>query len=159
MTRNEQIDIASIDWWLNKVNQNGDAEMAFKAGAMWADAHPRWISVEDELPKDGDSVIVMQDVHGNTHFTACEFLSAKQLADVTDFHVRSDAYLGVSKNAEVTLGAVTHWMPLPQPSKKRGEHTKEEIKGNQGKIFPNRIIGTEEHIRTALDVIEKGGEQ
>lgn len=40
MTRNEQIDIASLDWWMNEVNQNGDAEMAFKAGAAWADAHP-----------------------------------------------------------------------------------------------------------------------
>lgn len=83
--------------------------------------HPRWISVEDELPKEGDSVIIMQDVHGNKHFTACEFLSAKQLANVTDFHVKSDAYLGVSKNAEVTLGAVTHWMPLPEAPKKGGK--------------------------------------
>ena len=38
MTRNEQIHIASLDWWLNKVNQNGDAEMAFVAGAKWADS-------------------------------------------------------------------------------------------------------------------------
>lgn len=25
---------------------------AFKAGARWADAHPNWISVEDELPTE-----------------------------------------------------------------------------------------------------------
>ncbi len=37
---------------------------------------------------------------------------------------------------------------------------KEEIKGNQGTISPNRIIGTPEHIQVALDVMnEKGGEQ
>lgn len=77
--------------------------------------HPRWISVEDELPEKGDIVIVMQDAYGNIHFTACEFISAMQLCDVTDFHVRSDAYLGITKKAEITLGAVTHWMPLPQP--------------------------------------------
>ena len=57
MTRNEQIDIASLDWWLNKVNQSGDAEMAFKAGASWADAHPSWISVEDELPEENKWVL------------------------------------------------------------------------------------------------------
>lgn len=75
----------------------------------------RWISVEDALPEKGDIVIVVQDAYGNIHFTACEFISAMQLCDVTDFHVRSDAYLGITKKAEVTLGAVTHWMPLPQP--------------------------------------------
>lgn len=88
---------------------------AFEAGVEWADGHPRWISVEDELPEKGDIVIVMQDAYGNIHFTACEFISAMQLCDVTDFHVRSDAYLGITKKAEITLGAVTHWMPTPQP--------------------------------------------
>ena len=88
---------------------------AFEAGVEWADGHPRWISVEDELPEKGDIVIVMQDAYGNIHFTACEFISAMQLCDVTDFHVRSDAYLGITKKAEITLGAVTHWMPMPQP--------------------------------------------
>lgn len=94
---------------------------AFEAGVEWADGHPRWISVEDELPEKGDIVIVMQDAYGNIHFTACEFISAMQLCDVTDFHVRSDAYLGITKKAEITLGAVSHWMPLPQPPKKGGE--------------------------------------
>ena len=94
---------------------------AFEAGVEWADGHPRWISVEDELPEKGDIVIVMQDAYGNIHFTACEFISAMQLCDVTDFHVRSDAYLGITKKAEITLGAVTHWMPLPQPPKEGGE--------------------------------------
>lgn len=94
---------------------------AFTEGAEWADGHPRWISVEDELPEKGDIVIVMQDAYGNIHFTACEFISAMQLCDVTDFHVRSDAYLGITKKAEITLGAVTHWMPLPQPPKEGGE--------------------------------------
>ena len=94
---------------------------AFEAGVEWADRHPRWISVEDELPEKGDIVIVMQDAYGNIHFTACEFISAMQLCDVTDFHVRSDAYLGITKKAEITLGAVTHWMPLPQPPKEGGE--------------------------------------
>jgi len=94
---------------------------AFEAGVEWADGHPHWISVEDELPEKGDIVIVMQDAYGNIHFTACEFISAMQLCDVTDFHVRSDAYLGITKKAEITLGAVTHWMPLPQPPKEGGE--------------------------------------
>lgn len=91
---------------------------AFLNGIDYAEHHPRWTSVEDELPEKGDIVIVMQDAYGNIHFTACEFISAMQLCDVTDFHVRSDAYLGITKKAEITLGAVTHWMPLPEPPAK-----------------------------------------
>ena len=91
---------------------------AFLNGIDYSEHHPRWRSVEDELPEKGDIVIVMQDAYGNIHFTACEFISAMQLCDVTDFHVRSDAYLGITKKAEITLGAVTHWMALPLPPAK-----------------------------------------
>lgn len=41
----------------------------------------------------------------------------------------------------------------------RLQYGKEEIKGNQGKISPNRIIGTEEHIKVALDVLDKKGDE
>lgn len=48
---------------------------------------------------------------------------------------------------------VRYWLDARLP------YEKEEIKGNQGEISLNRIIGTEEHIKIALDVMEKGGEQ
>ena len=124
MTREEQIDVASLNWWMNEVNQNGDAEMAFKAGAMWADAHHRWISVDDALPEEDGKYLFFSTRGG----MQCAYY-----------------YKGL------TMGStITHWMPLPPT---------EGIRENQGKISPNRIIGTEEHIKIALDVMEKGGEQ
>lgn len=115
MTRQEELDEA----WCKYMGKCSTEILHALAFALrWCDQHPRWISVEDELPEKGDIVIVMQDAYGNIHFTACEFISAMQLCDVTDFHVRSDAYLGITKKAEITLGAVTHWMALPSPPEK-----------------------------------------
>lgn len=114
MTRQEQIKQAGYAAYYDPYDPEGTVKQdAFEKGAEWADEHPHWISVEDELPEKGDIVIVMQDAYGNIHFTACEFISAMQLCDVTDFYVRSDAYLGITKKAEITLGAVTHWMRIP----------------------------------------------
>jgi len=118
MTRQDEL-IESFCKYRGKCSTEIIHALAF--ALKWCNAHPNWISVEDELPEKGDIVIVMQDAYGNIHFTACEFISAMQLCDVTDFHVRSDAYLGITKKAEITLGAVTHWMPLPEPPKKGGE--------------------------------------
>jgi hypothetical protein len=39
-----------------KLNQV-DKEDAFIAGAAWADGHPHWVRVADELPKDGAVVL------------------------------------------------------------------------------------------------------
>lgn len=43
-------------------------------------------------------------------------------------------------------GDVTHWMPLPAPASASGKPT-------------NCIIGTAEHIKVALDVLDKKGEE
>ncbi|MBQ1758678.1 MAG: DUF551 domain-containing protein [Prevotella sp.] len=83
--------------------------------AIWADSHPHWISVEDELPKEGDAILAMQDIHGNHWFTACQFIKADVRRGIVDFFVKSDAHIGISVDGKVTLGHVSHWMPLTAP--------------------------------------------
>ena len=89
--------------------------------------HPHWISVEDELPKDGAYVVTINKVG---------------LKEVRHFY--HDKWFSSFGNE---YGDVTHWMPTPQPpvvSKSENAH----------------IIGTEEHIKVALDVLDKkGGEE
>lgn len=76
-------------------------EATFIAGAKWADAHPRWISVEDELPKENGRYLFYHDKIG------------VQLA-----YYYND--LSLDK-------AVTHWMPLPSVEH-LNEKIKKEVK-------------------------------
>lgn len=90
-------------------------DVGFECGVEWADAHPHWISVDDELPKEGDAILTMQDIQGNHWFTACQFIKADVCSGIVDFFVKSDAHIGISVDGKVTLGHVSHWMPLPAP--------------------------------------------
>ena len=142
MKRNEQIRAEAH----RRYNGSTFFELKFIEGAEWADAHPRWISVEDELPPKNseydDNSIEVLATDGNRVYKAiyriCEFYSGWVTYDFWP------------------LDNITHWMPLPAPPKKgstRLPYEKEEIS-------PNCIIGTPEHIQVALDVInKKGGEQ
>lgn len=117
MTRKEQIKeylrvIGSGDM------ENIPFDVGFECGVEWADSHPHWISVEDELPKEGDAILAMQDIQGNHWFTACQFIKADVCRGIVDFFVKSDAHIGISVDGKVTLGHVSHWMPLPAPPKK-----------------------------------------
>ena len=60
----------------------------------WADAHPRWISINDELPNEDGMYIFLQS---GIIYTAMYYKS-----------------IGLHRD-------ITHWMPLPQPPKKGGE--------------------------------------
>lgn len=81
--------------------------LSFTLGARWADKHPHWIRVEDELPKgfafitDGDDVLI-----GKYNFE-------KGLWGVRNKTMF--AYTLLPANWKVT-----HWMPLPSV-----EHLKE----------------------------------
>lgn len=75
----------------------------FMWGADWAEDNPNWISVDDEMPKGQEDVLVavvgMDDVmkgywNGGRWFI-CD--------DSSEWH------------------NITHWMPLPSPPKKGGE--------------------------------------
>lgn len=121
MTREQQIEKASIGRYPEWGEQQHALELAFQAGCHWADSHTNWISVEDELPKEGDAILTMQDIQGNHWFTACQFIKADVCSGIVDFFVKSDAHIGISVDGKVTLGHVSHWMPLPSI-----EHLKEK---------------------------------
>ena len=84
-------------------------EIGFIEGAVWADAHPHWISVEDEMPKGGFAIITNGD----------DVLVGKYNFEKGLWGVRNKtmfAYTLLPANWKVT-----HWMPLPQAPKKGGE--------------------------------------
>ena len=66
-----------------------DVQDAFEQGARWADAHPHWISVEDD---------------GNPIDTGWYIFTTGKIVDV-------GYYLGGNEWRDVHP---THWMPLPQ---------------------------------------------
>ena len=65
---------------------------AFRAGAHWADSHPHWIPVEEELPKKDGKYLFYDEVLG---------------------HEVSIYYDGVT-----LVPSITHWMPLPPAPRK-----------------------------------------
>ena len=64
---------------------------AFIAGARWADYHPNWISVEDELPKE----------------------KGKYMFRLSNGDMCYETYYPKLK----LLDNVTHWMPIVPPRK------------------------------------------
>ena len=88
MKREQQIEKASIGRYPEWGEQQHALELAFQAGAMWADSHPHWISVEDELPKERDWYLIYDTNMGH---------------DVCMWY--GDCWGNCYK--------VTHWMPLP----------------------------------------------
>ena len=89
MTRKQQIKLAAIAAY---GTTDCRAAEHFVAGAMWADAHTNWISVEDELPPQNGRYIFYSDTMG-----------------VTTSYYYADILLNEH---------VTHWQHLPQPPKK-----------------------------------------
>lgn len=69
----------------------------YDAGARWADSHPRWISVEDELPpkKTGEASdkVLVYDTETNRVGASWYFHSTGKWFNGWD--------------------SITHWMPLP----------------------------------------------
>ena len=83
-------------------------DAGFECGVEWADSHPNWISVEDELPKinpnggewefSDDVIVVLEDDIAVGRY---------ERDNSTDEHYW--VLYGVDKDL-----VVTHWMPLPQ---------------------------------------------
>lgn len=109
MTREEEINNASYAYWINnyaniefideeeKELHSQDIQDPFINGAEWADAHPHWISVGDELPKEHEWIL--------------GFSLKRSYIDVYNF----------DSNGLFEAHDITHWMPLPQTPKKGGE--------------------------------------
>lgn len=77
-------------------------EIGYIEGAVWADEHPHWISIDDELPPCNVFVLTC-DKQENTNLL--------MLAGDGRWY---DKAVGLHRN-------ITHWMPLPQAPKKGGE--------------------------------------
>ena len=71
---------------------------AFLDGIDYAEHHPHWISVGDELPKEKDWVLAIEDDK-----VAEWYYEGENLREIKDVY------------------NITHWMPLPQAPKKGGE--------------------------------------
>lgn len=93
---------------------------------------PCWISVEDELPKTLTEVLMVSS--GSTDI-------------LYGYRSKTGKNRWYCYNDDDYWHNITHWMPLPEPpvvSKMENAH----------------IIGTADHIKTALDVMnKKGGEK
>lgn len=107
MTRDEEIKKAAKeiaqgieDWELAAY-----IEDAFIEGAWWADAHPHWISVDDELPKIGKDVLVLRE-DGEMQVAHQYNEEIARWWSVDGFPLKNN---------------ITHWMLLPQAPKKGGE--------------------------------------
>lgn len=76
-------------------------EQGFVAGAKWADEHPHWISVEDELPMEHEWIL--------------GYSLKREYIDVYSF----------DSNGLIEAHGITHWMHLSPPpiitSSKKGE--------------------------------------
>jgi len=81
---------------------------AFLNGIDYAENHPRWISVEDELPERDEDVLILTP-QNLVHIAAYKYRNWQ-----TKVHVFASGIDGYSWNN------VTHWMPLPAPPKKGG---------------------------------------
>ena len=97
MTREEEI----LRAYNEQKTKLGNQEHTFMRGAKWADEHPHWISVEDEMPRDGQHTATIN----KAGFQAVRYYKGGKW-----FSSYGNEY-----------GDITHWMPLPQPPKKGGE--------------------------------------
>lgn len=75
-----------------------EAQCHFIDGAHYADSHPHWISVIDELPKEEGWILI------------CSY------SDIDMWY-----YNGQTAKDLVDYASITHWMPLPQLPKKGEE--------------------------------------
>lgn len=105
MTREENIiaaaDKAMEELWTYGVTYSD----GFRDGAKWADSHPHWISVEDELPKDRMSILFTD----GGYVYSGRYYCGRYYGDKGDWV----DYCEVSTLIE----DVTHWMPLTVPPK------------------------------------------
>ena len=99
MTREEQIAIGSCAYG------SRGSSIDFTVGAKWADEHPKspWISVKDKLPteeKDGLSIKVL-------------VVSTKGKIDFSRYDYDMEGWISPVLDIEFT-----HWMHIPEPTKK-----------------------------------------
>lgn len=93
MTREEEI-LKRIFELTSSKSSNPLENLLYSAGymdgAVWADAHPHWISVEDKLPQEHEWIL--------------GFSLKRSYLDVYNF----------DSNGLIEAHDITHWMPMPE---------------------------------------------
>lgn len=109
MTREEQ-----INQELKTRYETPHYNAGFVEGAHWADEHPHWISVDDELPP-----------------LLYKNLNESVLALTYGMYVRTAFYV-FDEDEWVGNYKVTHWMPLPKmPILSKLENIGKDLKGGE----------------------------
>lgn len=117
MTRDEQIIQASDEWTYQKPPQYSELvhktrkvmcayQVGFIDGAVWADTHPGWISVNDKLPpRDED--------HPAESIPVLVYNPTGKDKIYLDWYIYEDEddIIGWYDCDE----GITHWLPLPPP--------------------------------------------
>lgn len=87
----------SADRHIHLIGDWAEHRIGFINGAEWADRHPHWISIKEELPKENGWYLVCNNIHDYGH---C-------LYEIAEYNARFRSWIWAH--------TVTHWMPLPQP--------------------------------------------
>ena len=105
MTREEQRAKAAHEYIQSDSVPAGNETLAFGdfiEGAKWADSHPKWIPVEEELP---------ENIGG---FSDEVFICTKNKRhELAMYNYISNCWWSQYSDDEIT-----HWMPMPQPPRK-----------------------------------------
>lgn len=108
MKREEEIKQAYLDW----VSDIECSEYTvWKDAVEWADEHPHWISIEDQLPE-------LYENHGCKQNWSIDVLFKYGDGEyaVGFYHYGTGEWYIVTEgdDVEVKHSEVTHWMPIPQ---------------------------------------------
>lgn len=114
MKREEQAKQACTNWVCNEHKDGDELRIldAYISAVAWADAHPNWISVEDELPKTIDKTIEGKE------FTATCFVCNRYNEYYAAYYVHcNDEWCGWYDEDGNEIVDVTHWMEIVPPEK------------------------------------------
>ena len=80
---------------------------------------PKWISVKDRLPEADGNYLVFEKGYLIPAIRVLSFARDGRKVDKYDFHRewKNVWYRYDSEWGHITIGDVTHWMPLPEPPK------------------------------------------
>lgn len=115
MTQDKKDFIEAMLTWFRSPQVGNDEEIdrEFLSDAYDSITCPRWISVEDELPKERQSCIILIDqkaLQGTPRIRSAVYAPNVMMQQ------EGFAYNRMSKKHHIT-----HWMPLPQAPKKGGK--------------------------------------
>jgi hypothetical protein len=93
MDRQIQADKAFLEWMVKMSKNVVHIADAWYAAVKWADSHPAWVSVEEELPKEGGEYLVSDGTDSMADIWLC----------------------GIGWRDPDNNERVTHWMSKPTP--------------------------------------------